>query len=251
MPHHDPWELRRYPHRVEVPSAQLLQVSKAIRDEATPILYSGNVFTTASISDSEWDHVFDMFLGQFEGPRTETPSDDGIGEAQVRDMWVAAHSDLVRDIGKISDADIAALPTWLFTIWGDWPIIDLEVVYRPGLGCQYPAFLRQIGQKNTAMIEKVEILFGDLIRGADYFPIYAEILRQYFPKLRLVLVGKLLVTSLLPWVNTNRLLALVDFNCINNYGSDRNWNTSNEYGMKGREQYTDDAVMALFGGLRA
>ncbi|KAK4694617.1 deoxyribose-phosphate aldolase, partial [Lecanoromycetidae sp. Uapishka_2] len=177
----------------------ILRVSKAIRDEATPIMYSRNTFTTAVISDAEFARVYGRFLGPCEGP-CEGPRTQGLPsnheEPLVKDMWEAARHDLVRDVGKIFDTDIKTLPSWLFIQTFDEQDVHLEFDCKNDLTCQLPAFLRQIGQQNTAMIEGVKIQFGDMVYGAYCFPMYAEILRQHFPNLR-------------------RLL--VDFNCISHY----------------------------------
>lgn len=153
-------------------------------------MYSRNTFITAAIHEYEWNHVFEMFLGSFEGPHPQNWPQNELDEPLVKDMWVATHQDLVRDVGKIFDPEFAALPLWLFVGESSESEPNLEVDYDHGIGRQFPAFLRQIGQQNTATIERVELLFGDLVRGADYFPIYAEILRQHFPKLRRLLIGK-------------------------------------------------------------
>lgn len=93
-----------------------------------------------------------------------------------------------------------------------------------------------------------------MVRSADYFPIYAEILRQHFPALRGLLIGK--VPSNLPYkgrlpINSINLMGInPDFSCINDYGSDCDWDEPNEDGREGREQLADDAVVALFQGIR-
>ena len=54
--------LSNYPPKHKAISAQILQVSKAIRDEATSIFYSSNTFTTVAIDGLEWHHVHRKFL---------------------------------------------------------------------------------------------------------------------------------------------------------------------------------------------
>lgn len=161
---------QRYPLRNEAPSAQILLVSRAVYDEAHSILYSNNTFTVACTPDVEW-HAWDTF----------------------------AQEDLARDVGKIFATDQSSLPIWLFPILSENEFEDdyiekesseLCIDYESGLGYQFPAFLRQIGQLNAANIQRVELLFTDLTHGVADFSVYAEILRQHVPHLRKLQIGK-------------------------------------------------------------
>lgn len=169
-------------------------------DEANPILYSCNTFTSVSSRDLECDHVWDGFVVNFyEQVEHNIPEWEPEG-LRVERLWKAARKDLVQDVGKTFDADINSLPHWLFEgyfsdVYNDGKSESLGSLFshvdlEEGLGYQFPAFLRKIGRSNTALIQRIELVFGDLVRGAQYFPIYAEILRQHVPHLRRLLIGK-------------------------------------------------------------
>jgi len=104
-------------------------------------------------------------------------------------LWAATHQDLVKDVGKTFGPDIHSLPDWPFPTSDNDNEAALSVDYSYGLGYQLPAFLRQAGQQNTAMIETIELWFGDLTSSFELVPIYAEILRQHTPLLRRLNVG--------------------------------------------------------------
>lgn len=164
--------IESYPLTDETPSAQILLVSRTVYDEAHSILYINNTFTIACTPDMKW-RACDYF-----DPKN-----------------------LAQDVSKIFAADDSSLPRWLFAgrylyeldrengfIETELPHININ--YDHGLGYQFPAFLRQIGQLNTALIKSVQLSFTNLLHSADDFPVYAEILQQHVPRLRMLVIGE-------------------------------------------------------------
>lgn len=167
--------------RDEIPSVQILLVSKAVRNEANPILYSRNTYNAVALGETEWHHVQDSFLeAHFSHDMTPT---------REQMLLMVPHDGIVKDVGKIFDPDAQSLPPWLFQLYS--VAFTLDGSCDIGLGCQFPAFLRQIGPTNTAMIVRVELFFGTLPDASLYFYIYSEILRQHFPRLGTLLISKL------------------------------------------------------------
>lgn len=185
------------PQHDEFPCVQILRISKTINAEATTILYAYNTFTTVFVKGN--DQLYDM-LEAYVGPLMEFPPG-------WNPHWDAAMSGVIDAVAKIFEPDTQKLPVWLFgsrdtedrtlqdTIkWVNSPSYmyrEYSDDYDEGGAFDFPAFLRQIGRSNAAIIRKVQLTFTDLPRAADHLPLYAEILKQHVTSLQKLTIGEM------------------------------------------------------------
>ena len=195
-----------YPLRDEAPAVQILQVSKAIKNEATSILYAWNTITTATLRgcDDYYDTVLFRYLDDFRSS-SDKKSLAKTGERNyLKAFWTRAKRTLARDVSMIFDPDPKQPQTWLCLrpVWAwfnkhEWSVPSITGLsagrildLSEDLGSHLPTFLRRVGKVNAATIRRVKLQFPDAVRCAVYFPIYAEILRQHVPRLCRLSIGK-------------------------------------------------------------
>lgn len=181
----------------KAPAVHLLQTCATVSGEAAEVLYSQTLFVAEnSPARSRIAMMKDLSLffaaAQFE----EQPS----GTVELGQRF---RQKLIRDVARTFKPTREQLPLWLFG--GYYIRCDpcsgktAKGGRRSGLGpfrgFSFPAFLREIGPSNTANIRNLEFDFLHVSQACHDFSIYAEIVRQYIPKLKNLSISKFSISS--------------------------------------------------------
>ena len=219
-----------------VPAVHILRLSKQVNNEGTVFLYAYNTFSTCYRPTGY--QIAEILEEVVKLPTTDEWDDKPLPSDSSANLWIRHRAAVAQVVSSIHDPDCTEVPKWLT---GPYPCEDYEWdpwAYNPNFhvyGVYLVALLRRIGVANALRIERIELTLGSLQNALDILPLFSEILRQHVKGLQLLVVGKSLLYFC---VIFQGYWKSIDFDCIDDYGSDLE--------VEERNEYRDRLVVAFF-----